>query len=56
MNQTHAQQQLKQLATTVNKKALQPIFMFLNSKFRNAFEGIYVNDPGLDNVKYLLAK
>jgi len=30
--------------------------MYVNKTFRNAFEGIFINDPGLDNVKTLLAK
>jgi hypothetical protein len=30
--------------------------MFLNKTFRNAFEGIFVNDPGIENIKLLLAK
>ena len=30
--------------------------MYVNRIFRNAFEGIFVNDPGLDRVKDLLAK
>jgi len=30
--------------------------MYMNKTFRNAFEGIFINDPGLDKVKSLLAK
>lgn len=30
--------------------------MYINKVFRNAFEGIFINDPGIDNIKNLLAK
>lgn len=42
--------------TSVNKSAWPAMLMFINRTFRNAFEGIYINDPGLDTVKDLLQK
>ena len=30
--------------------------MYVNKTLRNALEGLYINDPGLDHVKELLAK
>lgn len=56
MNKQHAKTQLKQLDTTVNKKAWPPLLMYINSTFRNAFEGIFLNDPGFNRVKELLSK
>lgn len=56
MNQQHAKLQLQQLDTTVNKKAWPPLMMYINSTFRNAFEGIFMNDPGFARVKELLDK
>lgn len=54
MNMVHAKQQLTMMNTTVNKKAWPAMLMFVNKTFRNAFEGIFINDPGLDHVKQLI--
>lgn len=42
--------------TKVNKKAWSGLLMYVNRTFRNAFEGIHVNQKGLDNMKSLLDK
>jgi glycerol-3-phosphate O-acyltransferase len=32
------------------------MLVYMNRTFRNAFEGIFINDPGLDKVKTLMQK
>ncbi len=43
-----------QLDTNITKKAWPPLIVYMNKTFRNSFEGIFINDPGLDKVKALL--
>jgi glycerol-3-phosphate O-acyltransferase len=40
----------------INKQTIQFVMYYLNRKFRDIFEGIYVNDPELDSLKQLLTK
>jgi hypothetical protein len=40
----------------VNKQVWQGLLMYINSTFRNAFEGIHVKNQGLDNLKGLLKR
>lgn len=56
MNAQDASQQMKKIHCRVNMKAWSALLAYVNQKMRNMFEGLYVNDPGLDQVKSHLQK
>lgn len=37
--------------TNITKNAWPPLLIYMNKTYRNSFEGIFINDPGLDKVK-----
>ena len=56
LDRENALQQLSSMHAQTNRRFLMPMLYYLNRQFRQVTQGLYVEEPGIERLRKLLAK